>query len=131
MKLNLQRNKVWALPQVSVLFCPAKFARPPQTLKKKVEAGVQQTWRLRGRAGHGPHGLNSAAVRFEGAVHHLDSALKKRGGGVQAVELSSSLLSEGESMHAHACKMVALATAFSLRNASFYACMSMPCSFDS
>ena len=114
-----------------VPFCSRQICTSTPDFKKKVTPRFQQTWRLRGRAGHGPHGLNSAAVRFEGAVHHLDSALKKRGGGVQAVELSSSLLSEGESMHAHACKMVALATAFSLRNASFYACMSMPCSFDS
>ena len=64
-------------------FCPVlsrQICTSTPDFKKKVEPRFQKTWRLRVRAGHGPHGLNSAAVRLEGAVHHLDSALKKRGG---------------------------------------------------
>ena len=131
MKLNLQRNKVWALPQVSVPFCPAKFARPPQTFKKKSNQGFQQTWRLRGCAWHSPRGWSLAAARLEGAVYHLDSALKARGGEILAVKRPASPLSEGVSMHAHACKMVAVATVSSSESFFFNACMRMPCRFDS
>ena len=76
-------------------------------------------------------GRSFAAARLEGAVQMMDSALKARGGETPDVKLPASPLSEGVSMCAHACQMVALATAFPFRNASIYEYMRMPCSFNS
>ena len=80
---------------------------------------------------HAPHGRNLATALLEGAVQVMDSALKARGGEIPAVKLPASPLSEGVSMHARACKMVALATGLPFRNASINACMRMSCSSDS
>ena len=67
----------------STSFCPVlsrQICTSTPDFKKKVTPRFQQTWRLRGCAWHAPHSRIFAAARLEGAVHHLDSALKARGG---------------------------------------------------